>query len=102
MGTFYNLKLTVFLIISLITIVSSWIIGIRMRRRIKKDLGRRANERDLASIETWMKVDEIEDKKNPGRAWVPESLDLVPDNDLILGEQKPIDLFTNPKDQPKR
>jgi hypothetical protein len=99
MVTYDNLKLWVFLIISLITIVSSWIIGIRMRRRIKKDLGRKANERDLTSVETWMKVDEVEQKKNPGREWVPQPVDLVPEDDLILGEEKPIDLFTNPKDK---
>lgn len=102
MGTYYNLKLTVSLVIALITIVSSWIIGFRMRRRIKKDLGRRANQRDLTSMETWMKVDEIEEKKNPGREWVPDSLDLTPDDQLILGNERPIELFPNPKDKTRR
>src|SRR5258708_11117949 len=103
MGTYYNLKLSeFFLIISLITIISSWIIGTRMRRRIKKDLGRKANEKDLTSIETWMKVDEVEEKKKPGREWVPQPVDLVPDHDLILGDEQPIDLFANPKDKTNR
>lgn len=52
---------------------SSWIVASRMRRRIKDDLGIAANEGDLSSIETWMKVDEAEQKKNPGRDWAPES-----------------------------
>src|ERR1700686_3413213 len=54
--------------------VSSWIFAIRMRRRIKMDLGNAARNSDLSSIETWMKVDEVEQKKNPGAEWAPESL----------------------------
>jgi len=33
-----------------------------MRRKIKKDLGRKAAKEDLASIDTWMKVDEVEER----------------------------------------
>jgi len=43
--------------------LSAWIIGLRMRRKIKRDLGRKATEADLASIDTWIKVDEVEEKK---------------------------------------
>jgi hypothetical protein len=39
---------------------SAWFIGIPMRRRIKKDLGRRATEADLTSIDTWMEVEDAE------------------------------------------
>jgi hypothetical protein len=53
--------------------LSSWIVTNRMRRRIKDDLGRTSLAEDPTSIETWMKVDEVEQKKNPGRAWAPES-----------------------------
>ncbi|HET6141915.1 MAG TPA: hypothetical protein VFE02_00295 [Candidatus Acidoferrales bacterium] len=53
--------------------ISSWVVATRMRRRIEKDLGRSGDDADLASLETWMKVDEIEEKKNPGRAWAPDS-----------------------------
>jgi hypothetical protein len=34
-----------------------------MRRKIKRALGRKATEADLASIDTWIKVDEVEEKK---------------------------------------
>ena len=61
------------MIVAIVSIISAWIIGNHMRRRVKKDLGRAADEGDLTSIETWMKVDEVEEKKNPGRAWAPES-----------------------------
>ena len=64
--------------LALFTMIASWIIGIRMRRRIKRDLGREAKEADLGSIDTWMKVDEVEEKKDPSRAWVPQSPDMTP------------------------
>ena len=66
--------------LALFTMIASWIIGIRMRRRIKRDLGRGAKEADLSSIDTWMKVDEVEEKKDPSRAWVPQSPDLTPES----------------------
>jgi hypothetical protein len=40
--------------------VSAWITGIQMRRKIRRDLGRKATDADLTSIDTWMKVDEVE------------------------------------------
>jgi hypothetical protein len=73
--------------------ISGWIFGTRMRRRIKKDLGRAADNSDLASLGTWMKVDEVEEKKNPGHEWVPDSIDLGPD------DQRRIELFPNKNDR---
>lgn len=43
--------------------LSAWIIGFLMRRKIRRDLGRGATEADLTSIDTWIKVDEAEEKK---------------------------------------
>jgi hypothetical protein len=76
-----------------IIVISSWIIRRRMQQRIKNDLGKTPDKAELISLETWMKVDEIEEKKNPGRAWVPRPIDLGIDDD---GE-KPIDLFPEEK-----
>ena len=50
-------------VLIIISLVSAWITGVRMRRKIRKDLGRKATDLDLASIDTWMKVDEIEEQK---------------------------------------
>ena len=47
-------------LILIFTSISSWIIGIQMRRKIRRDLGRKATEEDLTSIDTWMKVEEVE------------------------------------------
>jgi hypothetical protein len=44
--------------------ISAWIEGLRMRLKIKRDLGRNATPADLVSIDTWMKVDEVEQRKD--------------------------------------
>jgi hypothetical protein len=41
--------------------VSAWIATIQARRRMKKTLGRRPNDLELASLKTWMQVEEKED-----------------------------------------
>jgi hypothetical protein len=53
-------------IIVLVTVIWGWIIGVKMRRRIRRTLGRKATELDLVSINTWMKVQEVEEKSNEG------------------------------------
>lgn len=45
----------------------AWIEGLRMRLKIKKGLGRRATQTDLTSIDTWMKVDEVEQRNEPDK-----------------------------------
>jgi len=72
-GPFQTAYLVYLLGVILFTTITSWIIGIRMRRKIKSDLGRKVHDGDLSSIDTWMKVDEIEQKKHPGQEWAPES-----------------------------
>jgi len=54
--------LLIALIIAGVTAISTWIIGVQMKRKIKRDLGRKATDADLTSIEAWMKV-EVEEKK---------------------------------------
>jgi hypothetical protein len=58
-----------------IIVISSWSVSVRMRGRIKKDLGGAAYEGDLTSIATWMKVDKVEENAAAGlsRDWVPKS-----------------------------
>jgi len=47
--------------------VTAWIIGIRMRRKIRKDLGRKATDADLTSIDTWMEVEAAEERKKQNK-----------------------------------
>lgn len=45
------------------TAVTSCVIGLQMKRKIRKDLGRKATDLDLTSIDTWMKVEDVEEGK---------------------------------------
>ena len=42
--------------------VSGWIVTTRVRRRMKKSLGRNATDLELASLKTWMRVEEAEQR----------------------------------------
>ncbi len=57
-GNRYNIAT----LIIVFNVIAAWIIGIQMRRKIRRDLGRKATDADLTSIDTWMKVDEVEER----------------------------------------
>jgi hypothetical protein len=38
--------------------------GLKMRHRIREELGRKATDTDLASLDTWMEVERSEKGKN--------------------------------------
>ncbi|PYP83556.1 MAG: hypothetical protein DMG65_24150 [Candidatus Angelobacter sp. Gp1-AA117] len=59
-GSFHELYL---LAMAIALTVSGWIVTIRVRRRIRKALGRKATDLELVSLNTWMQVDEAEKKK---------------------------------------
>jgi hypothetical protein len=43
--------------------VSGWIVTLRARRRMKKSLGRKASDLELASLKTWIAVEEMEQRE---------------------------------------
>jgi hypothetical protein len=43
--------------------ISGWIVTMRVRRRMKKSLGRRASDLELASLKSWMRVQEAEQRE---------------------------------------
>ena len=43
--------------------ISGWIVTMRVRRRMKKSLGRKATDLELASLKTWMRVEEAEQRE---------------------------------------
>ena len=51
--------------------VSGWIVTMQVRRRMKKSLGRRATDLELASLKTWMAVKEAEQREEESRAIHP-------------------------------
>jgi hypothetical protein len=50
----------------LVSAVSLWVTTLRMRRRLKRALGRTAKGAELLSIRTWIEVDEAEKRKPLG------------------------------------
>lgn len=42
--------------------VSGWIVTTQVRRRMKKSLGRKASDLELASLKTWMRMEEAEQR----------------------------------------
>lgn len=47
--------------------VSGWVVTLRVRRRMKKSLGRKATDLELASLKTWMRVEEAEQRDEESR-----------------------------------
>jgi hypothetical protein len=47
--------------------VSGWIVTVQVRRRMKKSLGRSATDLELASLKTWMRVKETEQREEESR-----------------------------------
>jgi len=48
---------------AIVATVSEWIVTLRARRRMRKSLGRSATDLELASLKTWMKVEEREQQE---------------------------------------
>ena len=42
--------------------ISTWIVTRQVQRRMKKSLGRKATDLELASLNTWMRVEEEEQR----------------------------------------
>ena len=56
------------LIVILVMAISTWILGIRMRRRIKRALGTDVqNDVELTSLKTWMNVEDAEERNRGGK-----------------------------------
>ena len=53
------------IVVIVFTAVSGWIVGVRMRRRAKKALGRDLSDGELVSINTWIEVQDAEHRENP-------------------------------------
>ncbi len=61
-------KAIVGLVVIAFTAISAWILGMRMRRRIRRALGINVeNESELTSLHTWMKVEDAEERSKGGR-----------------------------------
>ena len=62
------MKLLAYLAIVAVAAISTWIIGLRMKRRIKQALGIEVqNEIELTSLNTWMRVEDEEERSRGGK-----------------------------------
>jgi len=53
--------------VAIATAISSWIVGVKMRRRMKRSLGRDVSDGELTSISSWMRVEDEEERNRGGR-----------------------------------
>ncbi len=61
-------KAIVGLVVIAVTTISAWMLGMRMRRRIRRVLGINVeNESELTSLNTWMKVEDAEERSKGQR-----------------------------------
>ena len=68
MGTLGSIKVVAGLVVIVVSTITSWILGVRMRRRIKRTLGiTPTNEMELTSLKTWMNVENVEEKNRGGK-----------------------------------
>jgi len=62
------MKLLAYLAIVAVAAISTWMIGLRMKRRIKQALGIEVeNEIELTSLNTWMRVADEEERSRGGK-----------------------------------
>jgi len=64
MGT---IKLALVATVIVFTSVSAWILGIRMRRRIRRVLGQETTDVELTSLNTWINVHDAEERNRGGK-----------------------------------
>ena len=63
-----TIKLLIGLATLVATVIASWILGMRMRRKIKRATGANIqSEAELTSLNLWMRVNDIEEKSRGGK-----------------------------------
>jgi hypothetical protein len=61
-------KLIISIVVIIFTLITSWILGLRMRQRIWRSLGVNVDsEAELTSLKTWMNVESIEEQNHGGK-----------------------------------
>src|SRR5512140_2714992 len=63
--TINEIRLVAGIAVIIFTAVSGWIVGVRMRRRARRALGRNVSDGELVSLNTWMEVQDAERRENP-------------------------------------
>jgi len=63
MRLYVFLRLLIAVTFLIVTTISSWILGVKLHRRIRREIGHDVdNEVELTSLNTWMKVEDTEER----------------------------------------
>jgi hypothetical protein len=62
-----DLKDLLMIVAIAVTTIAGWITAIGLRRKVRRALGKEATDTELTSFDTWMKVDEAEERKRGGK-----------------------------------
>jgi hypothetical protein len=62
-----DFKVLLSILVIVVTTISGWIMASRMRRRVRRALGREATDNELTSFSLWIKVDEAEERNKGGK-----------------------------------
>ena len=60
------------ILIVIVTAVSSWLLAVRMRRRIRRALSKEVSELELTSMNTWMDVSDAEERLDANKPIEPK------------------------------
>lgn len=56
------MRLILFLLFAIWSVITGWIVAVQMRKRIKQSLHKKVSDVELVSLNTWMKVQDMEDR----------------------------------------
>jgi hypothetical protein len=77
-------------IIIIAALFGGWIVGFQMRRTVRRILGRKTGDRDLASISTWMQVDEATEKYHQIRPYTDKATDQAASPPAMRDSWRPV------------
>jgi hypothetical protein len=66
MASFHHFRILYLIVFLIGSTISAWIAAYKMKRKIRKTLGRSASDTELTSLNTWMQVEEKERRKPLG------------------------------------
>ena len=62
-------EILIMLVLLIVSAISTWWLGVKLHRRIRRSLGRDVeNESELTSLNTWMKVEDAEERDQTSKS----------------------------------
>jgi hypothetical protein len=63
--------------IIIVTTISGWIAGVRMRRTVRRTLHKEVADAELTSLSLWMKVEDAEERNRGGKLSLKSSVTIA-------------------------